>query len=390
MSEPPFVPTHRARRPKGLLSRHAVARRIVSPTARVLALGAGLSLLVPAAASAQGAKTSADQGDQAGATALFYEARALMKKGEYAKACPKLEESLRLDYGIGTEFNLADCNEQLGKLAAAWSGFMNVAAEAKAANQAQREKVARDRAKALEPRLPKLVVEVPSPSPGLQVERDGVTVGAAAWGTEVPVDPGKHEVVAKAPGKKPWKTTVTATERNTTRVTVPRELPAAEVAVAPLPPPLQITVPPATTTTPPPPAAPSTFPADFPEPVVEKGRTQRTVGWVLSAAGLASLGVGAGFGLHSLSKRDESDQHCTGDLCNATGVRLRDDAIQSGNVSTITTIAGGAALLGGIVLIATAPSGQERRFDASAKKKLQAVPHVGLGGGGLTVQGVLP
>ena len=76
-----------------------------------------------------------------------------MQQGKYAEACPKLEESMRLDSGIGTQFNLADCNEHIGKLATAWAGFLDVAAAAKAASQPDREKVARGAgARAREPR----------------------------------------------------------------------------------------------------------------------------------------------------------------------------------------------------------------------------------------------
>jgi hypothetical protein len=356
---------------------------------RALVLTTSLLLLVPSLASAQPpAKNGNGTGDQAGATALFYEARTMMQKGNYAAACPKLEESLRLDYGIGTEFNLADCHEHLGKTASAWSGFLNVAAAAKTANQPQREKVARDRAKALEPKLPKMLIEVPAPAPGVEVKRDGVVVGSAAWGTPVPVDPGMHKVVVTAPGKEKWETNVNASESNTTRVTVPRELPNAAVATSAAPAPAPV-VPPVQTTTTTTTSAPPEPAAEFPEPVVEQGNTQRTLGWVVGAVGLAGLGVGAGFGIDSLSKRESSKDHCNGDLCDPTGVKLREDAITSGNVSTISTIAGGAALIGGIILLATAPSGSERRASAAAStKKIQAVPHVALGGGGITFQGV--
>src|SRR5687768_4769506 len=172
---------------------------------RVLLLSSTLLLLSPSFAFAQ--PSTASKTDQAAATALFYEARTLMQKGNFASACPKLEESLRLDYGIGTEFNLADCNEHNGKLATAWSGYLSVASSAKAKGQADRERVARQHAKALEPRLPKLVIEVPTPIPGLEVKRDGVVVGNASWGTPVPVDPGTHRVAAVAPGKQAWETT---------------------------------------------------------------------------------------------------------------------------------------------------------------------------------------
>lgn len=350
-----------------------------------------------------GANGASSKSDQAGATALFYEARNLMQKGNFKDACPKLEESLRLDYGIGTEFNLADCYEHVGKTASAWSGFLNVASQAKTQNQAQREKVARDRAKALEPKLPKMVIEVPSPPNGVEVKRDGVIVGHAAWGTPVPVDPGTHKVVVTAPGKQTWETTVSATEATTTRVTVPRDLPNAPVAAVPVAPatkpatpPVAVVPPPSqstTTTTTVTEPAPTTT-TDFPEPVVERGNTQRTLGWVTTGVGIVGLGLGAGFGLNSMAKRRESNDHCDGNLCDQAGVDLRDDAIRSGNVSTIATIGGGAALVGGIILIVTAPSNERQkaattaRSTSRAKTGFSAVPSVAQGGGGLMLQGV--
>lgn len=346
------------------------------------------ALAGPTEAGGNAPKAGSVKSDPAAATSLFYEARALMRKGQYAAACPKLEESMRLDYGIGTEFNLADCNEHLGKTATAWSGFLDVAAAAKAAGQPKRESVARDRAKAIEARVPKLVVEVPKPTSGMEVRRDGVVVGSAEWGTAVPVDPGTHHVVVSAPGKAPWSASAHAVDGSTVRVKVPGELPDAIAVAAPV----QTTVPAMTSLTSgaadaPPPTL------DFPEPVVEDGSTQRTIGWIVGAAGLAGLGVGAGFGIDSLSKRNDADGHCIGDLCDATGVQLRDDAIRSGNVATIATIAGGAALLGGIVLVVTAPSGSERPAREARKVPrkygtLEAVPQLASGGGGLTLHGV--
>src|SRR5215831_11151206 len=92
-----------------------------------------------------GAAHAANEVDEAAARVLFGEGRRLAGTGDYAGACPKFEESFRLDPGIGTGFNLADCWEHLGRTASAWGRFLGVAAAAKAAGQTEREQVARAR-----------------------------------------------------------------------------------------------------------------------------------------------------------------------------------------------------------------------------------------------------
>src|SRR5262245_31083842 len=122
----------------------------------------GAAILVAAALETIAVRASAQQRDPAAAQALFDEARTLMKSKRFDEACPKLAESQRLDPGIGTQFRLADCYEQQGKLASAWAGFLDVASQAAASGQADREKAARTRAAHLEARLPKLTIVVPA------------------------------------------------------------------------------------------------------------------------------------------------------------------------------------------------------------------------------------
>ncbi len=303
-------------------------------------------VLVPAVASADPSV------DPAAAQALFTEARSLMEAGRYGEACPKLEESLRLDAGIGTRFNLADCNERIGKITSAWAAFLDVAAQSKAAKQRDREAVARRRAALLEPRLPRLVIAVYSVTDGLEIERDGGAVGAAAWGGAIPVDPGVHRVTARAPGKETWETTVAAVEGATVRVSVPRDL----------------------------------APVAGPSAVAKRGATHRTLGWLSAGLGAAAIGVGLGFGLSSLASRNDSRSHCTGDACDAAGLRLRADAISSGSIATIASIAGGAAVAGGLILVLTAPAGAPSSHEPAGK--VRATPTMAIGGGGLMLQGV--
>jgi hypothetical protein len=165
-------------------------------------------LLVSLLLSSVPAVAGAGESEVAAARELFTQARKLASAGDYAAACPRFAESYTLDPGIGTNFNLADCEEHLGLTASAWLRFLDVAADTKAAGQPERERVARARAAALEPRLSKLVINVPSPAPEIVVRRDGDVVPQKLWGVTLPVNPGEHDVEATAPGKHKWTATI--------------------------------------------------------------------------------------------------------------------------------------------------------------------------------------
>lgn len=138
------------------------------------------------------------------ARVLFKEARELAANGDYQAACPKFEQSLALESGLGTQFNLADCWEHIGRIASAQALFLGAAASAKAAGQTDREQVLRDRAAALEPRIARLVIEVADPNPKLVVKRGDLPLDSDAYGKAKAVDPGSYQIIAKAPGKKTW------------------------------------------------------------------------------------------------------------------------------------------------------------------------------------------
>lgn len=308
----------------------------------VTALGVfGFGLVAARPARAQSA------GDSAAAQALFEEARALLKAGRAGEACPKLEESQRLDPGSGTLLNLARCYEQMGRTASAWNKYLEAASSAAAVGNAAREKEARQRAAALRPRLPKLVITVApegKDTPGLVVTRDGERVGVAQWGVAIPADPGDHTIAASAPGRAPWQAVTAVTGVGTT---VALTVPALAISTPEAPPTPAVTSTPAL-------VAPPVVVAK--EPASSGLGTRRTLALVAGGIGVVGVGVGTAFGLKSKSDHDEAVKYCDGSQCReARGVTAGEDAYSAGTVSTVGMVIGALGLAGGVALWVTAP-----------------------------------
>jgi hypothetical protein len=128
----------------------------------------------------------------------FKQGRELFKAGKYADACEQFARSQQLDPAHGTLFNLSQCSERIGKLATAAAGYRELVAND---TNEQRKATAAERLKDITPRIPKLVVHIDNPPPGLDVEidsKDGPRNIPA--NTPVEVDFGDYSVVARARG----------------------------------------------------------------------------------------------------------------------------------------------------------------------------------------------
>jgi len=342
-------------------------------------------LAVPSAAHAQGVSAN----DAAAAEKLFAEGRKLMAAKKYAEACPKFEGAMRLDPGMGTLFNLSDCYEQTGRTASAWSGFRDVAAQAKAANLPDREQAARDRAAALEPKLAKVRIVVPPELAGaaLTITRDGSQVPSALVGTGIPLDPGPHTIRVAAEGKEPFETQITLPAKGgTVDVQVPvlapkkADGPAATATAAPTAP---------ATTEPTAAKAATGAPPD-----VSPRPWQKPLGITATIVGALGAGAGVAIGFMAKGKFDESNQgNCdpATDVCNAEGLQMRSDAVGLGNVATGVLIAGAVIGAAGIVLWITAPSAPAPAktgagFVAPGRRGVSDV-QVGAAPGGVVVRG---
>jgi hypothetical protein len=323
---------------------HARMAFLVGSAARVRGAAPAILLIVLGIPGRAWAETSAD--DKALATVLFKEGRAMLAEGQISLACPKFEESHRLDPSGGTILNLALCHEQEGRLARSWSELNEAAAFARRDRRPDREAIAVEHARALEPRLSTLTIVVPESArtEALRVERDGREVGQASWSTAMPVDGGEHIVRATAPGKEPFAgTVVVAKEGDAQTVEIPPLRGIASVA-APAATPAAVSL-----------VAHPSAPAV--DPLVDRGPPKtsgrRTLAWTVGGAGVAQLGVAGYFALRALDKHRQSDVACPGGRCDQNGVSLNDQAATAADVATVLTITGLLSVATGIYLLAT-------------------------------------
>jgi hypothetical protein len=301
------------------------------------------------------------QSNAALAEKLFLEGQKMMAEGNPA-ACGKLADSERLDPALGTLINLAVCHEKQGKTATAWSEFMDASAQAQKAAQRDREGFARAHAAALEKRLQKMIVEVAVPAAGMEVSLDGVPLPGSVLGTEIPLDPGDHELAVIAPGKKPWRQAKLNLGPSAVVTRVAVTLEDAGSSASP-----DATVPP-----------PNTGNAAGPEAESPGGR--RTAGFVGGGVGLAGVAVGGVMlGLaSSLSHRSDAEilsrQVAVGDNDHRAAI----------SDQTIGLVAGGAGIVGlGIATVLILTSRGSSQPTVTPASAIRILPRLGQGNLGI-------
>jgi Tfp pilus assembly protein PilF len=264
------------------------------------------------------------------ADALFEEGRSLMERGLLSSACPKLEQSFQLAPRLGTMLNLGSCYEQSGRLARALAVYERAATMARDAGRADREQAARELSASIERRVAKLLLVVDDRSPGASIEVDGELLSTR--GGLVPIDPGPHRVVVRAPDRRPWNTSIAPGPGATLRLVVPQLEPDSSRRA---------------------PLAGASAP--------EGAAPLRAIG-VASGLGVAAIGITVGtiFGLRAGSKHDESSAHCDARGCDATGRDLIAEAKTAGNVSTAAFIGAGVGLAAAGVFVFFVPSSRGR------------------------------
>jgi hypothetical protein len=281
------------------------------------------------AAAALAASPALGQSSQAKrAESIFREGREAATKGDMKTACANFEESVSLARAPGPILNLADCEEQRGRLVSAakrWAEGLELLEPGD-----ERVAFAKKRAAALDKRLPRIRVSLdlgPEIKPGadIRVSIGGVEMPAEEANKPQPVDPGEIMIVAVA-GQTTGGAKVRISEGERQEVTV-------KVG-----------------------GEPNKMIPELPVPD-KPSSPMRTAGFVAGGVGVAGLVVfGVTGGLMASYHGVVSDRCTANKQCDAEGLK----AVESGKsltpINTAALIVGIAGVAAGVTLILLSPS----------------------------------
>jgi hypothetical protein len=283
------------------------------------------------------------------ATALLDQGREALAAGDLETACARFREAHQQDPShSGPAASLGKCEEQRGHLAHAWAAYRE--AIGRMSDGDPQRAVLEGLVKALEPRLPKIVLDLPPETPeGTTVTDGGESLSAS--GGPVPVDPGMHRLVVQAPSRADRVIEVTVGEGETKHVSVEAG-----------------------------PAGPPGPPSMFPPPLLPiAGASHDTPGtsvspgpYVVIGIGAASFVVSAVAGALLLHQKTLNDAGCNvvTNTCTASARAAADAGRTLGAVTTATLITGAAGVAGGAIWL-------------GLSKPSRPVPVTGIGVGSL-------
>lgn len=302
--------------------------------------------------------------DPAAAEALFKEALAKYREGDYAAACPKFAESQALDPRPGTLFAMAECEAAADHIATAatlYEDFLRTVAAIKNPGQQakylDRMKKAQVRRDELIPEIPRLTLVLPSgSSPNVRITRNGETFTATSLGVELPVNPGEQVITVQisAGPVREQRVTIGRKERQTVVLEVP-EVPAAPTVE---------------------PWGQYAAPKLVPIRVLEAGPPLRTAGFVVGGLGVAGLVAGVIAGSVILDRKPVVDAQCPDGHCKDDESLALARGLSALNVLNGVGLGGVGLGVGGVAAVAGAvmvAQGTQSSLNKEAKWNL----HVG-------------
>jgi hypothetical protein len=301
----------------------------------------------------------------ASARSLFNEARAAEDRGEWGVALSKLDSVAKVKMTPQVRFHLGLCQEHTGRLLEALNNLERAASEGAEQNLPTVVEEANEHAAAVRTRVPKLFIVLPSGADP-RVEVDGQTFATVLLSRPIPFDPGRHKIVAAAPGLF-FSQEVTIAEREEKRVDVV----FTRVPTSSSPSPSY--------------AVPATAPIESPPKVRSDAESRSggffrspTVGWVAVGVGGAALAGAAVSFLVRQNALNEIESECsTHENCPRHLESSQSTARTFGALTVALGIVGGASAVTGVVILA-----QPRRESASSK--IGVAPWMTASGAGAT------
>ncbi|MGC4090064.1 MAG: PEGA domain-containing protein [Polyangiaceae bacterium] len=276
------------------------SRRLVG----LLAVAFGCSLFTALPARAQ------DANELTRLRGAFQQAIELEQAGNWSAAVQRFREVGQVRMTPQVRFHIALCEEKLGRLVAALGGYELALTAADTVGTEFRLEVEANVTR-LRERIPKLVIKRGAGAEAASIELNSVSVGESSIGVEVPQDPGPHAVTAKAPGYKPFESTVTLEEGQQQTL---------EIVMEPLP----------------------------PEPVAPEGPARKKINmvpYIVGGAGAGTLLLSGVFFALRQSTLSGLEDACKDDVC-PTSERGAYSRLKTYHYASIVTFGVGAAAVG--------------------------------------------
>ncbi|RYZ06178.1 MAG: hypothetical protein EOO73_17390 [Myxococcales bacterium] len=331
------------------------------PTGAILGLFCTALISSPAWAG-----DDASAAETAAARSLAVDGLKLAQANNCAEAVPKLERAEKLYHSTFVAIRLGECYVSVGKLVEGTELLRRSIREPQSTEPTPALAKALERAQKIvdstKPRIAGLTVKVATVQ-DMVVKIDGAVVPSALVDTEVPTDPGEHNVEVTAPGflRSATRLSIGEGEKKNVSLTLTRDPNAAAASTTPV----AAAAKEPTASAPAPVASPQ---AVTTPPSVERSpnRTGAYVAWGVGAAALAAGGV---LGVMTMQKHSDLEGDCTDGACPPERQSDLDSAKRLGNFSTIAFGVGAAgAVLGTVLFFTAGPSREERAAGAKERR----------------------
>jgi hypothetical protein len=313
----------------------------------LLALGCAGALFASTGAARAEGDARAD-GAGAEADALFERGKEQLRAGDWPAACASFRRSFEQDASVSTSVKLARCHEHEGQAVNALAEYRRALALNETLPQTperrrELEAVIRGAIAELSRSVPRLRLVISPRSEQLSVRLDGVLLPPNELEAEHPVDAGEHEIAATAPGFRTQRVRVRVAMKETRDV----EIAMVRVARAPSAPTAAA------------PRSPIATPREAEASTHDSsGSPGKTLGVAIGAAGVATLGGAAYFGIKTQILLADAKNDCDFGVneCGARGVALIERARDAQTTALVLAGVGTGLAAVGVALFVTAPA----------------------------------